>query len=333
MKRRVRNAHRRLAIHLALAALTALTVGACSIAPGGTDSIGQEELNGGSIAEEFDLSGARFTVGSKEFTEQKILGQITLYALRAAGAEVSDQTGLNGTGIVRGALESGEIDMYWEYSGTGWTQFLQHDRPVDGVLPQFRATAGEDEERNGITWLGPARFGNQYAVARAADSAGDLGEVDQLSDLERFGTEHPDEMTLCGAAEFLDRELSAIRESYDVDFPPSQVYQNAFALNFVNVAKASPCNFAEVFTTDARLESLDLTVLEDDRGHFTTELAALTMREDTLAEHPALADLAVRIGDELTEATMIELNGMVDLDGRTPEEAAAHFLRSHGFIG
>ncbi|MBW3606575.1 MAG: hypothetical protein KY460_17040, partial [Actinobacteria bacterium] len=67
-----------------------------------------------------DLSGASLTVGSKEFTEQLILGQITIQALEAAGATVEDQTGLVGSTTVREALLSGEIDMYWEYTGTGW---------------------------------------------------------------------------------------------------------------------------------------------------------------------------------------------------------------------
>ncbi|MCT2593564.1 glycine/betaine ABC transporter substrate-binding protein [Streptomyces sp. N2-109] len=323
-------ARRRLCVLLALAVLA---VAGCSGAAGESGSVGERDLRGGSLAEEFDLKGAQFTVGSKEFTEQQILGKIMLYALRAAGARTGDQTGLNGSTIVRSALESGDVDMYWEYSGTGWTQFLGHDTPVQGTQKQFRATAREDARRNGIEWLGPARFGNQYAIARSGDATGALGEVERLSDLKDFGDDHPGGLTLCGAAEFLDREIRAIQKTYEVTFPAPQVYQNALALNYVNVAKGSPCQFAEVFTTDARLESLNLKVLEDDRGHFTTELAALTVRKDTLGKYPELAGLAERIGQKLTKATVIDLNAMVDLDGRTADDAALYFLRTHGFIG
>lgn len=329
MVRRTRTATRRTAALLAVAALTAV---GCSGTAAQEGRVSAGELRGGSIAEEFDLKGARFTVGSKEFTEQKILGEITLHALRAAGARTADQTGLNGSSIVRSALKNGEVDMYWEYSGTGWTQYLQHDRPVEGQDEQFRRTARQDAERHGIEWLGPAKFGNQYAIARASDAPGALGEIDELGELREFGAKHPDQMTLCGAAEFLDRELLAIQKTYDAKFPPPQVYQNALALNYVNVAKGSPCNFAEVFTTDARLESLDLKVLRDDKVHFTTELAALTVRKETLRKHPQLEKLAGRLGDKLTEDTMIELNSMVDLEGKTPKEAALRFLRQHGFI-
>jgi osmoprotectant transport system substrate-binding protein len=313
-------------------ALAALALTGCGGGAGGGPAVSERELRGGSIGKEIDLSGTSFTVGSKEFTEQKILGAITLRALQAAGARTKDQTGLNGSAIVRGALESGEIDMYWEYSGTGWTQYLQHDRPVKGQDAQFRATSQEDARKNGVRWLGPARFGNQYALARAGDATGALARVDSLGDLAAFGREHPGELTLCGASEFLDRELGPIQKTYGVAFPPEQVTQNALALNYVNVAKGSPCRFAEVFTTDARLKSLDLTVLRDDRTHFTTELAALTVREETAREHPALRELAERLGDALTEKTMIELNGMVDLEGRSADEVALHFLREHGFI-
>lgn len=317
---------------LAVTALvTAATITACG--PGGATGPSARQLDQGSLASDFDLKGAEFTIGSKEFTEQQILGKILLYALRAAGARTTDQTGLNGSNVVRQALKSGEVDIYWEYSGTGWTQYLKHDKPVRGAQQQFRATAREDRQKNGVTWLAPARFGNQYALARAKDATGAAGRVHTLSDLADFTKKHPDEASLCGASEFLDRELSALQKSYDARFPPELTYQNAFALNYVNVAKASPCRFAEVFTSDARIISLDLEVLEDDRTHFTTELAAVTVRNKTAREHPQLARLAKKLGDALTEKTMIGLNGMVDLEGHTPDEAALSFLTKHGFIG
>lgn len=327
------SATRRLGAVLATAVL-ALSVPACSDGSGGgTPAAARAELRGGSLGKDFDLSGEHFTVGSKEFTEQQILGKITIYALRAAGARTSDQTGLSGSTIVRNALKSGDVDMYWEYAGTGWTQYLKHDRPVPGEQAQFRATSREDARRNGIRWLGPAGFGNQYAIARAADAPGPAGEVDRLSQLRDLAEKHPDELTLCGASEFLDRELKPFQKTYGIKIPSPQVYQNAFALNFVNVAKGSPCRFAEVFTTDSRLKSLDLKVVEDDRHHFTNEPAALTVREKTLSRHPELERLAEALGRKLTEDTVIKLVGMVDHDGKTADQAALHFLRSSGFIG
>ncbi len=329
--RRIGSAHRTLA---ALLAAGALVVSGCSgSSSGGGAHVDAKALHGGSIAQDIDLKGAHFTVGSKEFTEQKILGQITIYALRSAGATASDQTGLSGSSIVRKALRGGDIDMYWEYAGTGWTQYLGHDKPVQGGKKQFRATAQEDAKHNHVAWLGPADFGNQYAIARAGDAPGAVGKVDRLSQWRQLAQKHPDALSLCGAAEFLDRETRPLQQAYDVEIPPTQVHQNAFALNFVNVAKGSPCNFAEVFTTDARIKSLGLQVVKDDQGHFTTQPAGLTVREKTLKKYPQLADFAKRIGAKLTEEKMIELNGQVDLEGRSPQAVALDFLRSEGFIG
>lgn len=328
----LRHTHRR--VRTAVASLAVAAVAGCAATGTAPEHVthGQSSAGGGSIARDIDLRGAQFNVGSKEFTEQVILGKIMIHALRAAGAETTDHTGLSGSTLARNALLSGEIDMYWEYSGTGWSQFLQHDEPVPGELEQFRATSTEDAARNNIQWLGPARFGNQYAIARAGDAEGPVGEVDSLGDLKSFAERHPDEMTLCGASEFLDRELAGFQQAYGFRIPPEQVYQNAFALNFVNVAKGSPCNFAEVFTTDARLKTMGLQVLEDEKTQFSTELAALTVREETVRGHPELRELMRGINEALTEDTVIELNGMVDLQGASPDEAAVHFLRSRGFV-
>ncbi len=332
MPRRAGNTPGRLT---ALLALVVVVATGCTSVSGSQSprAPSPQELRSGSIGRSFDLSGATFTVGSKEFTEQVILGKITKYALQAAGARTIDQTGLSGSTIARKALVSGQIDMYWEYAGTGWSLFLGHDKPVPGSRGQYQATKREDLRRNGIAWLGPARFGNQYAIARAADAPPPVGNVDSLAQLDEFIARHPDEATLCGAAEFLDRKLRTMQRDYGFRFPTTQIYQNAFALNYVNVAKGSPCNFAEVFTTDARIKSLDLKVLDDPKTTFSTQLAALTVRQETVRKHPELARLVDRIGRELTKDTMIELNGMVDLQGASADEAAWHFLRTHGFIG
>lgn len=323
----------RWALPAALLAL-ALVTGAC----GGDDegagpTPGDIDPAGGSIAEDMDLNGISLAVSSKEFTESVVLGKITVHALRAAGADVEDRTGLMGSNIARRALESGEVDLYWEYSGTGWTQHLGHDTAVQGEQEQFEATAEADLEENGIAWLGPAGFGNQYGIARAADAPGPAGEVDSLGQLGPFVADHPDEATFCGAAEFMDREWENFQNTHEAPFPVDGVHQMDLALNYVNGARSDPCNFAEVFTTDARVESLDMEVLEDTEGYFTTELAALTARQETVQESPELEELAEQLGEALTEEAIIELNGMADLEGVDADAAALHFLRENGFVG
>ncbi len=128
------------------------------------------------------------TVGSKEFTEQLILGQIAIIALRDAGFEVVDQTGLGGTLINRVALEKGEIDLYWEYTGTAWLTFLGHDVPITDSQEAFDKVKAEDLE-NDMVWLNFAAFDNTFVVMMQRERAAELGIV-TLSDLAAHINQH-----------------------------------------------------------------------------------------------------------------------------------------------
>ncbi|HEX5493310.1 MAG TPA: glycine betaine ABC transporter substrate-binding protein [Mycobacteriales bacterium] len=314
----------------ALPVVAALTV-SCGLG-GSTGSSKSSDTGKGSIAKNFDFSGAKLTVGSKEFTENVILGKITVDALRAAGATVTDRTKLTGSTVVRDALTNGDIDMYWDYAGTGWQLYLHHVTPVDGATAQFEATAQADLKANGIKWLGPAKFGDKYAIAVRQNAPGELGQVSTLSDLASYIKAHPKDATFCGATEFFDRKFKNFMQTYGANFPKSQVHTNELALDYTNVAKGKPCTFAEVFTTDARIKTQNLKVLTDDKGVFFTQLATLTTTKAVFAKYPKLDELAKTLGDKLTTTEMIDLNKMVDVDGDTPEQAAQSFLNKFGFV-
>lgn len=321
---------RRLAALVAVACVGALTA-ACGL--GGTSGNSNSADTGkGSVAKDFDFSGASFTVGSKEFTENVILGKITIQALRAAGATVTDRTKLTGSTVVRDALTGGDIDMYWDYAGTGWSLYLKHDKPVQGATAQFDATAKQDLSDNGVRWLGPAKFGDQYAIAMRENAPGELGKITTLSDLASYVASHPKDATFCGASEFFDRRFGAFQQTYGTNFPKDQVHTNDLALDYTNVSKGKPCNFAEVFTTDARIKTQHLRVLTDDKGVFLTQLAALTTTKAIGEKYPKLADLISELGAKLTTDEMISLNKMVDVDGKTADEAARSFLNKFGFV-
>ena len=153
---------------------------------GGEDpeDVAREWLDDNPIDDSIDLSGVSLTVGSKEFTEQLILGYITKFALEDAGAEASDQIGLVGSTTVREALTSGEIDLYWEYLGTGWVTYLGNESGIPDVQEQFEAVRDADLE-NGITWLEPAPFNNTYAIAMTDEASEELGitKISEIGDL------------------------------------------------------------------------------------------------------------------------------------------------------
>jgi len=299
-----------------------------ALSSGGAGTTETSGTGGGSDA---DLSGSSFTVGSKEFTEQLILGEITIQVLEAAGADVSDETGLVGSDTVRGALLSGDIDMYWEYTGTGWINHLGNTAPVTGEQEQYDAVAEADLEENGVTWLEPAPFNNTYSIATATETSEEL-RVTSLSDLAALQEEDPDAFTLCAAAEFLARDdgLPGLEEAYGFSFG-DDVSELELGLVYASVDKGDPCKFGEVFATDGRIAALDLTVLEDDKQFFASYLPSLTVRED-VEGIDQLQKLFAPVAAALDTETIQALNAQVDVDGEQPEDVARAFLEENGLI-
>jgi len=284
-----------------------------------------------SVATGVDLTGASFTVGSKEFTEQLILGQITKLVLEDAGATVKDETGLVGSKVVRAALVSSDIDMYWEYTGTGWITHQGNTTPVVGSEEQFKATRDADVANN-IVWIDPAPFNNTYAIALSSEKATELS-LKSLSDLGTFAGANAAQATLCAAAEFLGRDdgLPGLEKAYGMKF--SKVSELELGLVYTSIDKGDPCILGEVFATDGRIAALGLTVLEDDKNFFASYLPSLTVRKEVFDKYPMLADLFAPVAAALDTTTMQGLNAEVDVDGKEPADVAKAFLTSKGLIG
>ncbi len=311
----------------------ALAAGCGGGGPGGSGS-------GGSIAEEFDFSGpqdsTRFTVGSKDFTEQRILGEIAIQALEAAGADVTERIGIGGNEAVRQALTNDDINMYWEYTATGWLVHLGNPDPISDPQEQYQAVAEQDLEENNIEWLQPAPGNNTYAIAASPETAEELG-IRNISDLARLAQENPEDATLCYGDEndFSSRSdgLPGLEEAYDFEYPEDS--QTVVPLDSVyqNVAQGKRCNFGVVFTTSPLIEEENLQLLEDDENFFAVYNPAIIMTDELLQEYPELADLFAPISEELTTEELLRLNSQVDIEGKTPANVAEQWLRENGFIG
>lgn len=310
-----------------LLAVLAIVAAGCGGGGGGGQG------GGGSVAQEFDLSGAEFTVGSKEFTEQEILGYITLKTLEAAGASVNDQIGLAGSNAVRTALTSGEIDMYWEYVGTAWISYL--NKTGDIPEPQFETVSQLDLEQNNVKWLEPANFSNSYGIATNQQTAEEF-DIQRISDIGRLIQENPEAATICVGGEFASRDdgLPGLLEEYGFQFPDGQVSEVQDSVVYDQVGQEDGrCNFGSIFTTDGRIPNLNLVVLEDDKDYFPSYAAALTIRQEVFQENEQLAELFAPISEQLTQEKMTELNARVDVEGQFAEQVAEDFLRENGFIG
>ncbi|MDQ4038276.1 MAG: glycine/betaine ABC transporter substrate-binding protein [Actinomycetota bacterium] len=304
----------------ALGSALALSVSGC----GGDDSGGG---GGGGGGEDASLDGAELTVGAKEFTESKVLAQITAQALENAGATVDDSS-LSGSATVREALEAGEIDMYWEYTGTGWVNILGND--TTDVPDDLFAAVAEADAANEIAWLEAAPMNDTYAIAVQSAFA-EENDLTTMSDAAAYIQENPDEATICAASEFLNRDdgLPGLQTTYEIEF--SEVVELDLGLIYTQVGDT--CNFGEVFSTDGRILANELTVLEDDLEFFVPYNAALTLRQETLDEFPAIEEIMGPISEALTNEEITALNAAVDVDGETEEDVATQWLEDNGFLG
>jgi osmoprotectant transport system substrate-binding protein len=288
---------------------------------------------GGGSTGKVDLSGANITVGSKEFTEQLVLGYIAVHALENAGATVEDQTRLAGSVAARQALESGEIDAYWEYTGTGWITYLGHTKPIDDPQKQFEAVAKEDLKKYNIKWLPPAPANNTYSIAVRKEAYDDLG-VKELSDFGQMIKENPEEASLCAATEFLNRDdgLPGLEKTYNFEWPKDQLVKIELGLIYSAVNQGEKCNFGEVFATDGRIAGLGLKVIKDDKQFFPVYNPSLNVNKQVYEDYPQIKKIFAPISEKLTTDQLTKLNAQVDIEGRLPEDVAEQWLSENGFI-
>jgi osmoprotectant transport system substrate-binding protein len=279
------------------------------------------------------LEGVSVTVGSKDFDEQLIMGQMALLALNAAGAEVTDKTDIQGSTAARQALIDGDVDVMWEYTGTGWINYLKHDKPITDPQEQYEAVRDEDLQKTGLVWGEPAPMNNTYAMAVTDEFAEETG-VQTLSDMADLAASDPDQASVCVESEFAARPdgYPGMVKLYDMDIPSSQVKKFGVGVVYTQLDQGSSCNFGEVFTTDGRIAALGLTVLEDDKGFFPLYNPSAVVREETDQENPEILEVLAPVVKSLTTEKMTELNAQVSNEGLKPEQVAEDYLREEGFI-
>lgn len=284
----------------------------------------------GSIRPVPSLQGVQVTVGSKDFTENIILGYMAELALSAAGADIIDLTNISGSNSARQALLNGQIDLQWEYTGTGWISYQGNTDPIPDEQGQYEAVKAADEKENGITWLDYSPVNDTYAFGVRSQFA-QQNNLKTTSDMAKFVKEHPDQASFCVETEFASRQdgMPGVEKTYD--FKPGDVKTFGTGAIYTAVAN-STCNFGEIFTTDGRIAGLNLTVLQDDKKFFPQYNAAVTMKQSFLQAHPALADVLVPVSKAIDNQQMIELCKEVDVDGKDAGEVARDWMVSKGFI-
>jgi osmoprotectant transport system substrate-binding protein len=333
----VRTRNLRLAGGIAALALISSACGNGLEDDGNGDTNGDNGEAAGEVTEPGDasLEGAEITVGSKDFDEQLILGEISVALLEDAGVNVTNEVNLGGTDAARAALESGEIDHYWEYTGTAWISFFGETEPIPDRVEQYEAVRDRDAEERGLFWLEPTPFNNTYGLAISQEADAELG-VDAISDLGPLLESDPDLVTLCVESEFNVRDdgLPGMEEHYGFEIPGGNVTVLDTGVIYGATADRDPCNLGEVFTTDGRIAALDLKVLEDDESFFPLYNVSPVFVEDVWAEYGStLQELYAPVAEALDDDTMASLNARVSADGERPEDVARDWLSENGFIG
>ncbi len=277
------------------------------------------------------LDGVSVTVGSKDFTENILVGQMLAQALAAEGADVTDQTDLGGTSVNREALLSGEIDVYPDYNGTGWTVHLGQQEPSKDPQTLYDAVAEMDLAENQIQWVGRSPFNDTYGFAANGDLAATEGGFD-LQSMADYLAANPD-ATLCLETEFPDRPdgLILFSDATGYTVPQDQIQILDTGLIYTETANGA-CQFGEVFTTDGRITALNLTLV-DDPGVFILYNISYNWNDAVYQEH---ADVYERLADEifapLDSEKMASLNALVDVEGNKAEDVAADYLKEIGLL-
>ncbi|NHA68980.1 glycine betaine ABC transporter substrate-binding protein [Phycicoccus flavus] len=314
-------------ISLAAAALVAgLALTAC-----GSDSSGGGGGGGGG-GDAKALDGVSITVGSKDFTENILLGKFLVKAMEAQGANVTDKTNLGGSAVNREALLAGQVNVSPEYNGTGWTVYLKHDDPGNDPKALYEKVAKEDLEKNKLKWVGTSPFNDTYGFAANGDLAKKEGGFD-FQKMADYLKANPSS-TVCMETEFPDRPdgLVLFEKATKYKVPQSQIKILDTGLIYTETAKGS-CDFGEVFTTDGRITALNLELVNDPGVMILYNVSYVFQDEVYQKNAQAYDDMVNKILAPLDNAKMAELNAKVDVEGDSADKVAEDYIDEIGLNG
>jgi osmoprotectant transport system substrate-binding protein len=318
--------------------LLALLVAALAVAGCGDDDDDDGGSGGGADTAEQPSSqiqtndknsSTKLTIGSKNFTEQKVLGEIYAQALAAAGYDVSTELNLGDEKTALKALEGNEISAYPEYTGTALLSFFGYtaDKLPSDETEAFNL-AKDGFAKKDLTALPPTPFVSSNEVGVTKETADKLG-LKKISDLEGKSQD----LTLYGTPE--------CRQRLDCKLGLEKVYGLRFK-KFVpvdialrhEVLKKGQADVSIVFTTDPQNKREGFVLLEDDKGMFPPYNSTLVVRNDVIDRAgPDLEKTVDIVNKGLTDEVMQELNARVDLDKETPKDVAGQYLEESGLVG
>lgn len=267
-------------------------------------------------------SGPRLiVVGSKNFTEQLVLGEIVAQQLeRRLGKRVARKLNLGGTLLAHQALVNGEIDVYPEYTGTALTAVLK--LPVSSEASRVLSEVRDSyEKRWRLEWLEPFGFNNSFAMVIGGEEAR-RGRIRTLSEAAKY----KNDWVMGMGYEFLQRPdgFAGLVKTYGLRIK-GQVKTMDLGLLY-RALEQRQVDMVAASATDGMLSVLDVTVLQDDRHYFPPYEAAPVVRTDALAAHPGMREAMNELAGKMTDKTMQKLNYQVDGRHRPLADVAREFL-------
>jgi len=258
-------------------------------------------------------------IGSKNFTEQVLLGELAALALERAGVPVDRRLDLGGTFVCHRALAAGELDLYPEYTGTAYTAILAHP-PVSDPAAVRGAVEREYPPRFHAVWAPPLGFENTFALVMRRAQAAEL-LIASISDLARRGTG----LRPGFGYEFLERAdgFTGLAKTYGLRFAQRPAEMDlgllyaALDQRKVDVVAGN--------STDGLIAAMDLVVLRDDRRYFPPYDAAFVVR-DAAWSNPRVRGALERLAGAISPDAMRAMNAAVDRDRRRPSDVAREFL-------
>lgn len=283
---------------------------------------------------EEEAQEGRVVVSSKTFPEALTQGWLTYYLLEDRGYDVVNEVGLGEVAVIRPALEAGEIDLYWEYTGTGLMNVMGYDAeelPGD-EQETFQIIHDYDLEENNIKWLDYVPANNTFVLFVSRETQVEYG-WETLSDLAAHAREEGDGAygSIATPAEWVERDDGMIpfQEHYDFEFADVVEVELGLAYRAVEQGEAL---IGVGDATEGRIIKYDLYILDDDQDFFPAYNAAPTIRKEVLDANPELEDILRELSSLLDLETQIELNLRTAVDEEDPEDVARDFLIEQGLI-
>lgn len=267
-------------------------------------------------------------VGSKDFTEEFILGEMYALLLEDAGFKVERRFNLGGTPVAHAALVKGDIDLYPEYTSTGLLTVLKKAPIADAkaVLEEVRKSY---KDQFNLEWLEPASFNNTQALATTKDVSDKYGVKTYTDVAGKAG-----ELRLGGPAEFAEREdgIKGLQKAYG-GFQFKEFKQLGTGSLRYEALKNGQVDVVVAFGTDGQISGLGLVLLKDDKSFYPVYQAAPVVRADAMEKNPKIAEALNKLAPVLTDEIMAGLNWQVDGPDKKEFAAVARaFLQEKGLI-